>query len=171
MNKNILLSILFLLLFIPLVIFMIVIINSNLPTIQFFINPTHKPTQAERSLLLKAGRNPSEAEFKDLYQHMLLLAKPTPYIEIGRCSPYPLFAKVYIYDFLKFKNSDKKLHIISLRTNRAITEGKGIINTTVTLLPGESKQQLMDFYSNVNVPFGYYCDNSEGPVGIVYLAE
>ena len=169
--KNIILLIVFTIILSLTGIIAIKLINLNLPAIQFFLNPTHKPSPTEISLLKKAGRNPSPSDFKYLNQQMLTLAKSTPYIEIGKCSPYPLFAKIYSYGFIKFTNSDTKTHTLILRSNTDTTKGKGAVYTNVILPPGKSKELFIDFYPHINTSYGYYCDNSKEAVGILYLED
>lgn len=156
--KNIVLVIIFLSLLALITFVVIKVTVSNLPTIQFFINPTHKPTPTEELMLKSAHRNPSPAEFSTLYQYVLKIAYPTPYIEIGRCAPYPLAARVPVNTKLTFVNSDSLPHSIVFTPKRQIT-----------LQPKEKKTVLVDFYKYIPVPYGYTCDKSVDPVGILFI--
>lgn len=154
--KNIALIVIFLsLLF--LIIFVVIKVESNLPTIQFFLSPAHKPTQTEKLMLKSAHRNPSPAEFSALYQYVLKIAYPTPYIEIGKCSPYPLAVRVVVNTNLTFVNSDSIPHSIVFTPKRQII-----------LQPKEKKTVLVDFYRYSPVPYGYTCDDSIEAVGILF---
>ena len=136
------------------------VIDAHLPAIQFFLNPTHKPTPSEEKLLRMARHNPSPAEFSTLYQSVVKIARPTPYVEIGRCSPYPLVARAIVNNNLIFVNSDNKSHTIMLSPDH-----------NLTLKPKERKNIELNFYDYIPVPYGYTCDSSPYPVGILFMVE
>ena len=158
--KNIILLFIFTILLSFLGFIALKVIDANLPAIQFFLNPTHKPTPAEELMLKRARRNPSPSDFKSLYEDVVKVARPTPYIEIGRCSPYPLVARIIVNTNVTFRNSDTKLHTLTFTPK-----------VSISLRPGEKKSILMNFYKYIPIPYGYTCDNSPTPIGILFMVE
>lgn len=158
--KKVIALIIFLVLFSLLGFIALKLINANLPAIQFFLNPTHKLSSTEQLMLKRARRNPSAIEFKALYQSVVKIAYPTPYIEIGRCAPYPLVARIPLDSYMTFTNSDTKSHTLTFKGDEEIT-----------LQPKESKSVLINFHRLIPAPYGYKCDNSPYPVGILFIVQ
>ncbi len=120
--------------------------------------PSAAPSTDEQKVLNPPVKG-SEADQKQFADLITKLAKDSTTLNISGCRPQPLVMRIKKGATFKLNNTDSQAHVLTVDKDH-----------TYTVSPSASVDVVADFGRGPGI-YGFGCDKSGGPVGMLLVTE